>query len=193
MIELENLLKIVDQVLEYITSHTDIQDAEIFVSWYYNITVRLNYTSDIACNGVQEPKNILGYGVGVFVSLKTPDGLKTGYGSDTADLTLSGVKSALRKARVNAVLDPDYKSLPNPVTHGNDIDVTEMNFEKEVTDEQIISLGWKTIESAIKEFQKKNISKSLIVGGDINIILEKMDGGNTNGRLESYFSSLISS
>jgi PmbA protein len=190
VIELENLRKIVEQGLEYIKSQQDVQDAEVFVSWYDNITVRLNYTSDIPCNGVQEPKNILG---GVFASFKTPDGLKTGYGSETADLTLSGVKSALRKARVNAVLDPDYKSLPNPVTDGNDIDVTEMNFEKEVTDERVISLGWKTIESAIKEFQKKNISKSLIVGGDINILLEKMAVGNTNGVLASDSSQFISS
>ncbi len=193
MIELENLRKIVEQGLEYIKSQQDVQDAEVFVSWNDNITVRLNYTSDIPCNGVQEPKNILGYGVGVFASFKTPDGLKTGYGSETADLTLAGFKSALRKARVNAVLDPDYKSLPNPVTDGNDIDVTEMNFEKEVTDERVISLGWKTIESAIKEFQKKNISKSLIVGGDINILLEKMAVGNTNGVLASDSSQFISS
>ena len=58
MIELENLRKIVEQGLEYIKSQTDIQDAEVFVSWYDNITVRLNYTSDIPCNGVQEPINI---------------------------------------------------------------------------------------------------------------------------------------
>jgi len=193
VIELENLTKIIEQGLEYIKSQKDIQDAEVFACWYDNITVRLNYTSDIPCNGAQEPKNILGYGVGVFASFKTSDGLKTGYGNETADLSLQGVKSALTKARVNAVLDHDFKSLPKPPKKQNINKIPEANFEKEVTDEHIVSLGWRTIEGALKEFQKKNLSKSLIVGGDINILLENMAVGNTNGLIASDLSSFISS
>jgi predicted Zn-dependent protease len=193
MIELENLRRVVAEGLEYIKSQKDVQDAEVFVSWYDNITVRLNYTSDIPCSGVQEPKNILGYGVGVFASFKTPDGLKTGYGSETADLSAGGVKSALAKARVNAVLDPDFKSLPAPAKGKNIVEIDEVDFEKEVTDKQLISLGWKTIESAVKEFQKNSFTKSIIAGGDINILLEKKAVGNTNGLLASDSSSFISS
>ncbi|NIT13509.1 MAG: hypothetical protein GTN99_04480, partial [Candidatus Dadabacteria bacterium] len=85
MITLKQLQTVVKEGLNYIKSQDDVQDAEVFVSWYDNITVRLNFTSDIPCNGVQEPKNILGYGIGVFASFRTDDGLKTGYGSETAD------------------------------------------------------------------------------------------------------------
>ncbi len=177
----------------FIKSQDDIKDAEVFVSWYDNITVRFNYTSDIPCNGVQEPKNILGYGVGVFASFKTEEGLKTGYGSETADLSSEGVKSALAKARANAVLDPNYKSLPDASSDKKDIDIMDINFDKEVSEEHIISLGWKTIESAVKEFQNKEFSKSLIVGGDINILLEKMAVGNTNGLFATDCSQFISS
>ncbi|HSG30174.1 MAG TPA: TldD/PmbA family protein [Thermodesulfobacteriota bacterium] len=193
MIELDDLRKVVKQGLDYIKSQSDIQDVEVFVSWYDNITVRLNYTSDIPCSGVQEPKNILGYGVGVFASFKTTEGLKTGYGSETADISLDGVKNALSKARVNAVLDPDYKSLPDTSSDTKDIQTADINFDNEVSEEHIISLGWKTLESAIKEFQKMNYSKSLIVGGDINILLEKMAVGNTNGLFASDTSQFISS
>ncbi|NIP37682.1 MAG: TldD/PmbA family protein [Candidatus Dadabacteria bacterium] len=192
MIDLDSLRRVVTEGLEFVKSQNDVEDAEVFASWYDNITVRLNYTSDIPCNGVQEPKNILGYGVGVFASFKTDEGLKTGYGSETADLSLDGVKSALVKARANAVLDPDYKSLPDKCTD-TELKVPEIDFEKEIAEDQIISLGWKTVESAVREFRKKNLSKSLIVGGDINILLEKMAVGNSNGLLASDTSRFISS
>lgn len=193
MIKLKNLRDLVEQGLRYIKSQSDVQDAEVFVSWYDNITVRLSYTSDIPCNGVQEPKNILGYGIGVFASFKTADGLKTGYGSETADLTLDGVKTALGKARANAVFDPDFVSLPMPTSDTRDIHLNDINFDIEITEEHIIYLGWKTVETSVREFKDRGYSKSLIVGGDINILIEKMAVGNTNGLLARDCSQFISS
>lgn len=193
MTDTETLRKTVKEGLDYIKTQKDIRDAEVFVSWYDNITVRINYTSDIPCNGVQEPKNILGYGIGIFASFNTPDGLKTGYGSETSDFTVNGIKSALGKARINSVFDLDFRSLPGP--SGDEIKtVTEdRSFEKEIDDEQIISLGWKAIQSAVLEFDRNRHSESLVVGGDINILFEKMSVGNTNGLLVSDQSSVISS
>jgi len=38
--------------------------------------------------------------------------LKIGFGSEPTDLSLEGVRRALEKARLGAVLDPEFVSLP---------------------------------------------------------------------------------
>lgn len=181
MISIEELKKCVSSGLEYVKSQDDVKDAEVFASWYDNITVRLNYTSEIPCNGVHEPKNVIGYGIGIFCAFKNEEAVKIGYGSETADLTLDGVKTALQKARLNAVYDPHYISIPMPskskprlISYDN---VSIMN----ITDEEIVELGWKALTGAIMKFKEGGYTRSIVVGGDVNILKEKMAVANTNG------------
>jgi len=55
MIGLETLRDCVRNGIDFVKKQKDVIDAEIFASWNEHITVRLNYTSDIPCNGVHEP------------------------------------------------------------------------------------------------------------------------------------------
>ena len=86
MVAIEDLRKCVKDGLQFVKSQKDVRDAEIFASWNDQVTARINYTSDIPCNGVQEPKNISGYGVGVLVVFDTSDTIKIGFGSDTGEI-----------------------------------------------------------------------------------------------------------
>ena len=43
------------QALEYVSSQPDVEAVEVFASADANLTVRLNYTSHIPSNGVEEP------------------------------------------------------------------------------------------------------------------------------------------
>ena len=98
--------------LAYVSAQPGVAEAEVFASANGNLTVRLNYTSHIPNNGVEEPKSLESHGLGLRVAFNGPEGLKIGFGSEPTDLSLEGVSRALEKARLGAVLDPEFVSLP---------------------------------------------------------------------------------
>ncbi len=114
MLPLAKLRTATKEALAYVAAQPGVAEAEVFASANVNLTVRLNYTSHIPSNGVEEPKSVESHGLGLRVAFRTPEGLKTGFGSEPADLSLEGVKSALGKAWTGAVLDNEFVSLPSP-------------------------------------------------------------------------------
>ncbi len=181
MITIEHLRKCVKEGIQLVQSQDDIKEAEIFASWNDNLTVRINYTSDIPCNGVHEAKNIVGYGVGILAVFETSEGLKIGSGSDTGDLSLEGIRRALDKARQNMVSDPNFKSIPPPpdetpkLISYHDVNVMDL------TDEDMVALGWSALKGALLTLKDAGFLKSLIVGGDVTILKQKMAVANTLG------------
>ena len=115
MLPLAKLRTATREALAYVSAQPGVAEAEVFASANVNLTVRLNYTSHIPSNGVEEPKSVESHGLGLRVSFRTPAGLKPGFGSEPTDLSLEGVRSALEKARSGAVLDNEYVSLPGGV------------------------------------------------------------------------------
>ena len=76
MIDIATLQSLVAEGLEAIRS--EVVEAEIFAAWNEQLIARLNYTSDIPCNGVQEPKSSAAYGVGVLATFRDGDELRVG-------------------------------------------------------------------------------------------------------------------
>src|SRR4030065_245006 len=114
MISTATLKEIASTGLSYIRSLPDVAEAEVFVSSISHLLTRINFTSSIPCNGVEEPKSTLSYGIGVQAVFKDGDKKRIGFGSQTADISLDGVKYAVEKARLSAVDGPDFHSLPTP-------------------------------------------------------------------------------
>lgn len=114
MIPLAKLRRAAKDGLAYLSAQDDVDQAEVFASANGNLTVRLNYTSHIPSNGVEEPKSVESHGLGLRVAFRSPQGLKIGFASEPTDLSLEGVKRALAKARNGAVYDPEFVSLPKP-------------------------------------------------------------------------------
>jgi PmbA protein len=194
MITVEALRRCVSNGLEFVKSQEGIREAEIFASWNDLLTVRINYTSDIPCNGVHEPKNIAGYGIGILAVFDMPEGVKTGFGSDTGDLTIDGIKRALDKARQGAVIDPDFKSLPSPSEEPPTLTSYHDKRVIELEDGDMVSLGWRALRGALLTFNESGYERSIIVGGDVTILKEKMAIANTLGINDfDESSSLISS
>src|SRR3990172_5565249 len=119
MIPLSQLEKAVREGLAYLKAQEDVVEGEVYAAANGVLLTRLNYTSHIPCNGVEEPKSITNYGVGVQAAFRTADpstgsgrteALRIGFGSETSDISVEGVKSALEKARKGAVADPEFKS-----------------------------------------------------------------------------------
>ena len=48
-------------------------------------------------------------------------------------------------------------------------------------DEGLVGLGWKALEGAIRTFMEHNITDSVIIGGDVSIVQEKMAIASTTG------------
>src|SRR3990170_2909380 len=114
MIPLDTLKKITADGLAFIKTQKDISDAEIFISSLSHLLSRVNYTSSIPCNGVEEPKSTLSYGVGVQAVFKEGNKKRIGFGSQIGDISIDGIKSAVEKAKLSAVEDPDFYGLPVP-------------------------------------------------------------------------------
>ena len=173
MIKTEDLLTAVSDALKYIGKHKDVIDAEVFASCNDLITLRLNYTSDIPCNGVHEPKSIQSYGLGILATFRKGNKVEVGFGSVTNDLTKEGVIDALMKAKRNRVYDPDFKKLPEPI--GNP---SLKNYHNKcvmkISGADTVDLGWKALDGALKALNDRGHRKSIIIGGDVTILRERM-------------------
>ena len=201
---LSQLKRSVREALAYLKTQPDIAEAEVFASANGNLTVRLNYTSRIPSNGVEEPKSLEAYGLGIRVAINTPEGLKTGFGSEPTDLSIKGVKRALEKARRGAVLDVEYVSLPKPTgstpTLGRYHDPAVMR----VSNNRLVQAGWQTVERAFDIFSSSeellNIAGSpekinelgIILGGDVVMLQERMAIGSYHmPRVQTDESTLV--
>jgi len=181
MISLETLKKVVVDGLGFIKGQPDILDAEIFVSSISHLLCRINYTSSIPCNGVEEPKSTLSYGIGVQAVFKEGNRKRIGFGSSSGDTSMEGVKNALEKARLSAVEDPDFHSLPAP----SGPPVLEQGYHDagfmDIGAEGLVELGWRALEGALNTFKEHNMMESIIVGGDVSIVQERMAIASTTG------------
>lgn len=181
MISINKLKQCTEDGLKFIKTVPDVKEAEVFMSANCNLLCRLNYTSHIPCNGVEEPKSMENYGVGVNAVFNTKDGIKVGYGSEPSDISAEGVKKALEKAGKNAVHDSDFKCFPKPSGEKRTLSNYHDPKLMELTDENLVKCGWKVIDKALEIFSgSKNLSKEdkkalgLIIGGDVTIIQEKI-------------------
>ena len=189
---LSHLSRAAREGLAYLKTQPDVSEAEVFASANGNLTVRLNYTSLIPSNGVEEPKSLESYGLGIRVAISTPEGTKTGFGSEPTDLSVEGVKRALEKARRGAVLDNEFVSLPSPgeerPTLGRYHDPAVMR----VTNNRMVQAGWRTVERALEVIGSSedllNLAGSpegvrdlgVILGGDVIMLQERMAIASTH-------------
>jgi PmbA protein len=206
MVSLATLKRAAEEGLRYLRRQKDIREAEVFVASNDGLTARVNYTSHIPCNGVEEPKSTSSYGLGVRAVFQDPKGPRLGLGGEAGDLSLNGVKEALEKARRSAVHDPDFTTLPRPSPDGRTLfkyhDPSAMNLK----DADLVHAGWRVLTRALDEFAKAGSLQALaktgdklrdlgiIVGGDVTVLLERMAIGSTRlPRVQTDESTLIAS
>src|SRR2546428_7908628 len=108
------MAKATEEALALVAAQPDVREVEVFTSANSALLTRLNYTSHIPCNGVEEPKSAESYGIGIQAVFDTPDGRLIGFGSEPSDLTAAGAERALAKGRRAAVADPEVVSPPAP-------------------------------------------------------------------------------
>ena len=201
---LSQLKRAVREALTYLKTQSDIAEAEVFASANGNLTVRLNYTSRIPSNGVEEPKSLESYGLSIRAAFKSPGGLKSGFGSEPTDLSIEGVKRALEKARKGAVLDTEYVSLPKPSGGRPALGRYHDPAIMRLSNNRMVQAGWQTVERALEVFSTSedllNMAGSpegvrdlgLILGGDVVMLQERMAIGSYHmPRVQTDESTLI--
>ena len=186
MVSTAELAKAVEQGLAYLRSAEQVTEAELFAASNGNLLARLNYTSHIPCNGVEEPKSSESYGLGITAVFKTETGITVGFGSEPSDLSLDGVKRALEKARRGAVADPEFSSLPRPTGERRRLRRYHDPKLMKIQDEELVEVGWRVLRGSLKTFlnsprlmelagaQDRIKELGLIVGGDVTIQQERI-------------------
>ena len=201
---LADLRRAVKDGLAYVSAQPGVDQAEVFASSNGNHTVRLNYTSSIPSNGVEEPKSLETCGICVRAAFRTGEGLKTGFGIEPTDLSIEGVARALNKARLGAVLDPDFVSLPRPIP-GEHIPAGEGRPEgaalggsnhdpaiMRLGNSRLVEAGWRMMDRGLDAFQSSEEladlaaesgslpGLGLILGGDAVFLQERMAIASTH-------------
>ena len=186
MITTSELAQAAGQAFDYLKTVADLQEFEVFTAANGQLLTRLNYTSHIPCNGVEEPKSTESYGIGIQAVVKTDGGVKVGFGSEPSDLTLEGAKRALEKARKGAVADPEFRSLPSPGSETRALRDYHDPKLLSVPDEGLVEAGWKAIGGALRTFMASTKLAELaggeaglkrlglIIGGDVTILHERV-------------------
>ena len=199
MLPLAELRRAVKKALSFASAQADVEEVEVFASAGANLTVRLNYTSHIPSNGVEEPKSTEGYGLGIRATFRTTDGIKTGFGSEPTDLSVEGAARALDKARYGAVFDAEFVSLPKLDTPlrrtSEEKDAAPANYDPKlmrIGGKGLVDAGWRMMDRALGSFQssedlmglagspEKMAELGLILGGDVVMLQDRMAIASTH-------------
>lgn len=170
--------------LEFLRKESDVADAQVFVAANEHWLCRLNYTSHIPSNGVEEPKAVQNFGIGLTVVFQ--DG-RVGTGSAESSLNVAGAEEALAKARIAAVKDPEFYGLPKP-EFGKRIlsDYHDKNL-MELPNDEFVKIAWGVLREGMASFMdvwnvlprthgvvtKNPASLKLVIGGDVQLVRER--------------------
>jgi predicted Zn-dependent protease len=186
MIGTDALVRAVERAQGYLGSRPDVREWEVFAAANCALLARINYTSHIPCNGVEEPKSTESHGIGLQLVFETPTGPLVGFGSEPSDLSLHGVTRAVDKARRAAVADPEFVSLPCPSAEPRALTAYHDPLLFDVRDEALVETGWKLVRGGLSAFQASTrlaalaarapglAALGLILGGDVTILQERM-------------------
>ena len=182
-----DLRRAVGEAVARLAAEPGVREVEVFAALNRALLTRLNYTSHIACNGVEEPKSTEMTGLGVHAVFDGPDGRPlVGFGSEPSDLTADGARRALAKARQAAVHDPAFRSLARPSRERRGlIDYHDPRL-MDVTDLELVEAGWKVVTGGLRAFMASSRLADLvpdeaglkrlglILGGDVTIRQERI-------------------
>ena len=207
MIPVAQLRRAVQEATAYLRTVPDVTQAEVFTASNANLLARLSYASHVPSNGVEEPKSLESYGVGLRVMFRDSGQTKVGFGSEPSDLSLAGVREALDKARRTAVHDPEFVSLPvlgarprRSIAGYHDRQLMRLS------DGRLVGLGWAVVDSCLEAFQSSEEllewaqtpdaipDLGLILTGDVMVLQERIAiGGTAYERVLADESALITS
>ncbi len=180
------LAKAAHDAFEFVSAQPGVREVEVFAAANATLLTRLNYTSHIPSNGVEEPKSAESRGLGLQVVFTSRDGVTLGFGSEASDLTRRGAERALAKARQAAVVDPEFVSLPRPSPARRTLTNYHDQHLMALDDAVLVESGWRVVGGALRTFlASSRLAKlygsdeglralGLIIGGDVTVLQERV-------------------
>jgi hypothetical protein len=187
-----DLARAVQEALGLVRAEPGVLEAEIFAAANAALLTRLNYTSHIPSNGVEEPKSTWSCGLGIRAAFADPSGPRIGFGSEPSDLGPAGARRALDRARTSAVADPDFVSLPRPSRQPRALVDYHDPALMALDDAALVDAGWKIVGGALRTFGASGKLAALagddaglrrlglILGGDVTVLQERVAIASTH-------------
>jgi hypothetical protein len=184
--ELADLARAVEEALASVARAPGLREAEVFAAANRALHARVNYTSHIPSNGLEEPKSTEGWGLGIQAVWADSGTVRVGFGSEPSDLSPAGAARALDKARRAAVHDPEFRSLPRPDRPPERQPARHDPAIGRLDDDALVGAGWKLVEGGLRTFlasgrlrelagNEEGLARlGLILGGDVTILHEKV-------------------
>ena len=154
----------------------DLAAFDIYCSSSEQIVARLNHTGEIPSRGVEEVKSVAADGFALRIVARR-DSHETGSASIAGDLSMEGVRRALRHARSSPAIDPNFPGLPTapeaplPKNDGR----LELLKTSHLT---LARAAWATLGAALREFThrvpRELRNPGLIIGGDFTLTRERI-------------------
>ena len=199
-----DLARAAEQALELVRAEPGVLEAEVFAAANTALLTRLNYTSHIPSNGVEEPKSTASCGLGIRAAFVGSAGPLVGFGSEPSDLGVTGARRALDRARASAVADPEFVSLPRSSREPRALVDYHDPALMALDDAALVEAGWKIVGGALRTFTASGKLAALagddaglrrlgvILGGDVTILQERVAIASTHmPRVQTDESTLI--
>ena len=188
MIPLSDLKKAAAEGLVFLKQQDDVEEAEVFVSSNGVLLTRLNYTSHIPCNGVEEPKSLVNYGVGVQAVFRG-DGRACGSRGSGRSRRTSRWRGCgrrwRRRGRGRWRTRSSARWRGRRASSGRSTDYHDPKL-MEMKDADLVDAGWRVVNGGLRVFEtseslmslvdrpEKLTELGLIIGGDTTILQERM-------------------
>jgi len=189
---LSELARAAAAALAHAQAQPGVREVEVFVAANASLLARLNYTSHIPCNGLEEPKSSESRGIGIQAVFESAEGPRLGFGSEPADLGARGAERALARARAAAVRDPDFVSLPRPRPERRTLVDYHDPRLMALDDTALVEAGWRIVTGGLRAFLASSRladaaggedalrAMGLILGGDVTVVQERMAIASTH-------------
>ena len=179
------LKKFVSEAAALLAREDGLSGFEVYASASEDRVARINYRSDIPSRGVEEFKSLKAEGFALRIAMKG-DTHETGTAAIAGDLGLEAVRASLKRARREAIVDPQFNGFPPgpaKLSAGGEASTSGLIH---ANDGLLASAAWRVVGGAISTFEAKGPRgiehPGLIVGGDFSIIRDRIAVTNSNYR-----------
>ncbi len=155
---------------------SDVARFEVYCSSGDQRIVRLNYTSDIPCRGVEESKSLAADGFALRIAMRR-DAHEMGFAAEAGDLSLGNVRNALARARRAAVIDPYFPGFPEEPRRLA-VRPAGAGALMRAGDALLSAAGWRIIRAALESFggsaARKVAMPGVVIGGDVCVVRDRI-------------------
>ena len=181
MLKAAEIRRFITAASAMLAKQRDLAAFEIYCSSSEQIVARLNYTGEIPSRGVEEVKSLAADGFAIRIVTRRNQH-ETGSAFIAGDLSIEGVKRALRQALGSTVIDPHFPGLP--VRSGGSRSKTYGPGDLlETSHLAVARAAWKTLAGALGEFARRAPREfrnpGLIIGGDFTLTRERVAVGGS--------------